>query len=183
MLAIVGSKHCTGCPDLILQLSCLSSYFARNICCLCINISLAPAAALWQNESQQGWLSAILVFPESAGFSVCPPERLEFSSSLFKLRLRLWWGFRGRSGLKRVTGAWVAEFQMLPFHFVSYGQGKWKWKSYIVVTVGHSPKWGNEIIWLSFWFRVLQKILRRGKVRTILYLVIVSVLEFYTVTF
>lgn len=124
MLAIVGSKHCTRCPKLILQLSCLSLYFARNICCLCINISLAPAAALWQNESQQGRLSAILVFPVSAGFSVCPPERLEFSSSLFELCLSFWRGFRGRSSLKCITGAWVAEILILPFHFVSYGQGK-----------------------------------------------------------
>lgn len=52
MLGTVGSTHCTGCPDLVLQLSSFSSYFARNICCLCINISLAPAAALWQNKSR-----------------------------------------------------------------------------------------------------------------------------------
>jgi len=144
MLATVGSKHRTGRPDLMLQLSCLSSYFARNICCLCINISLAPAAALWQNESQQGWLSAVLVFPESAGFSVCPPERLEFSSPLFKLRLRLWRGFRGRSGLKCVTGAWAAKFQMLPFHFVSYWQGKWKWKS--CGSQSKVRRWDNVIL-------------------------------------
>lgn len=37
-------------------------------------------------------------------------------------------------------------------------------------------------MWLSLWFRLLQKYCKGGKVRGILYLVIVSVLEFSAVT-
>lgn len=117
LLAIVGSKHCTGCSNLILQLSCLSSYFARNICCRCINISLAPAAALWQNESQQVD-SQLSQFSQSLQDFQCVLQRgWSFHLPLFKLRLSLWRGFRGRNHPKCVTGAWVAEFQMLPLQF------------------------------------------------------------------
>lgn len=108
MLVTIGSTRCTGCPNLGPLLSSLSPYIAHNICCLCINISLAPAAALWQNESQQDWHSALLAFPDSAWFSHYPPERSKFSSSFSKLCL--WRGFRGRSSLEHITGASDAPF-------------------------------------------------------------------------
>lgn len=103
MFVTIGSTCCTDCPNLGLLLSSLSPHIAHNICCLCINISLAPAATLWRNESQQDRHSALLAFPDSAGFSQYPPERSEFSSSFSKLCL--WRGFGGRSSLEHITGA------------------------------------------------------------------------------
>lgn len=106
MVGTVGSTRCTGCPDLVLQLSCFFFILcSQHLLSLHKYFTGTSCSSLAEQESR-GWLSAILVFPDSAGFSLCPPERLEFSSSLFKLCLHLWWGFRGRSSLKHVTGAW-----------------------------------------------------------------------------
>lgn len=147
MLVVIWSKDCTG-PDTAALMSffmlcsqhllSLHKYFTGSSC---------SSLAEWESA---GLTLSYLSFPGVCRiFSVCLPERLEFSSSsLFKLHLSLWQRFRGGISPKCVTGAWDAEFHMLPFHFVSYGRGKWKWKSYILVTMGHGPKWGDEVMWL-----------------------------------
>lgn len=54
---------------------------------------------------------------------------------------------RSLARLQRKKQVWDALQvpSLICFHFTSYGQGKWKWKSYIILTVGPSPEWRDEI--------------------------------------